>query len=77
MGHTLQRRSAGADALVTVSLTTDFTGPANIGDWLEGRATVRRQGRRISFGDCVFHVGERLVLTASGIFTTVGVTTTP
>ena len=77
MGHTLQRRSAGADALVTVSLTTDFTGPANIGDWLEGRATVRRQGRRISFGDCVFHVGERLVLTASGIFATVGVTATP
>jgi len=77
MGHTLQRRSTGADAVVTVSLTTDFTGPANIGDWLEGRATVRRQGRRISFGDCAFHVGDRLVLRASGIFATVGATATP
>jgi len=77
MGHTLQRRSAGASALVTVSLTTDFTGSANIGDWLEGRARVRRQGSRISFGDCAFHVGERLVLTASGIFASVGAAAKP
>jgi uncharacterized protein (TIGR00369 family) len=70
MGHTLHRRSGGTGSLVTVSLTTDFTGSANIGDWLEGRAGVRRLGRRISFADCAFRVGERLVLTASGIFAT-------
>lgn len=71
MGHTIHRRSPGAPSLVTVSLTTEFLGSAEVGQWLEGRADVSRHGRRISFATCRFHTAERLVLTATGIFTTV------
>jgi acyl-coenzyme A thioesterase 13 len=70
MGHTIHRTSPGAPSLVTVSLTTDFTGSAQIGDWLEGHAEVRRHGARVSFAACEFHVAERLVLAASGVFAT-------
>jgi acyl-coenzyme A thioesterase 13 len=71
MGHTLHGASPAAPALVTVSLTADFTGSANVGDWLEGRADVRRSGARVSFAACEFRAEERLVLAASGIFATV------
>jgi acyl-coenzyme A thioesterase 13 len=68
MGHTLQRSQPTSPSLVTVSLTTDFTGSAQVGDWLEGRAEVRRQGRRVSFAKCEFQTMDRVVLAASGIF---------
>ena len=68
MGHTAQR-ALGPDArLVTVSLTTDFTSSAQAGDWVEGHATIRRAGRRLSFGASEFTVAGRLVLAASGVF---------
>lgn len=67
MGHTIERALDGP-RLVTVSLTSDFVGSAQVGDWLEGRATVRRAGRRVAFGACEFHAGDRLVLSASGVF---------
>jgi acyl-coenzyme A thioesterase 13 len=68
MGHAAQR-ALGPDArLVTISLTTDFTSSARTGDWVEGHATVRRTGRRLSFGASEFTVTGRLVLVASGVF---------
>ena len=67
MGHNIERALDGP-RVVTVSLTTDFVGSAQAGDWIEGRATVRRAGRRVAFGACEFHAGERLVLAASAVF---------
>jgi uncharacterized protein (TIGR00369 family) len=71
MGHAIQRTAPATPALVTVSLTSDFAGSAQPGDWLEGRAEVRRRGARVSFAACQFHTGDRLILTASGIFMSV------
>ena len=72
MGHTAHRARPAAEGLVTVSLTTDFLGSAQIGDWIEGHAAVRRAGRRIAFTTCEFAVARRLVLAASGVFATLG-----
>ena len=68
MGHTAQRALGPVARLVTVSLTTDFTSSAQAGDWVEAHATVRRAGRRLSFGASEFTVDGRLVLAASGVF---------
>lgn len=68
MGHAAERAAATGARLVTVSLTTDFTGVAHRGDWIQGEATVRRSGRRLAFASCSFHAGSRLILTASGVF---------
>jgi len=54
--------------VVSVSLTTDFAGSAQAGDWVEAHATIRRAGRRLSFGSSEFTVDSRLVLAASGVF---------
>ena len=69
MGHTTERLTTGT-RLLTVSLTTDFVGAARLGEWVRGEATVQRSGRRLSFASCRFHVDDRLILTASGVFAT-------
>jgi uncharacterized protein (TIGR00369 family) len=69
MGHTTERAATDV-RLVTVSLTTDFIGAAQLGDWVQGQAGVRRCGRRLAFASCEFHVGDRLILTSTGIFAT-------
>jgi acyl-coenzyme A thioesterase 13 len=75
MGHTTERLATGT-RLITVSLTTDFVGAAHLGDWVQGQATVQHSGRRLAFTSCRFHVDDRLILTASGVFATAGPPTT-
>jgi uncharacterized protein (TIGR00369 family) len=72
MGHSAERAAATGARLVTVSLTTDFTDAARGGDWIQAQATVRRCGRRLAFTSCSFHVADRLILTASGVFAVTG-----
>jgi acyl-coenzyme A thioesterase 13 len=68
MGHTAQRAGPAGTSLVTVSLTTDFPGSAQLGDWVKGHASVRRVGRQLAFTSCEFTANGRLVLAASGVF---------
>ena len=70
MGHTAQRAGPPDTLLVTASMTTDFPGSAQLGDWITGAATVRRIGRQLAFTSCEFHARDRLVLAASGVFAT-------
>jgi acyl-coenzyme A thioesterase 13 len=71
MGHTAQRAGPPGTSLVTASLTTDFPGSAQLGDWVTGTATVRRAGRRLAFTTCEFTAHGRLVLAASGVFASI------
>jgi uncharacterized protein (TIGR00369 family) len=75
MGHSAERAAATGARVVTVSLTTDFTDAARGGDWILAQATVRRCGRRLAFTSCTFHVADRLILTASGVFAVTGAAT--
>lgn len=54
--------------MVTVSLNTDFVSSAMPGDWLEAHVTVTRVGGRLAYGTCQLRVGDRVVMTASGVF---------
>jgi uncharacterized protein (TIGR00369 family) len=68
LGHTILRSSPGSPPIVTVSLSTDFTGSAHPGEWLQGQAEVKRHGTRLAFANATFHADDRLVMTASGVF---------
>ena len=70
MGHTGHRADPPEAALVTVSLTTDFPGSAQSGDWVDGHAEVVRRGRQLAFTRCEFTANHRLILSASGVFAT-------
>jgi uncharacterized protein (TIGR00369 family) len=54
--------------MVTIRLLTDFTGPARLGDWVEGRAEVVRSTRSLVFARGELMVGHHRVLIASGVF---------
>jgi uncharacterized protein (TIGR00369 family) len=73
LGINLGRLRQPPQRQVTVSLNTDFVSPGHIGEWLEAQVTVRKTGRRLSFGDCLLQVGDRLVLRASAVFSVVDV----
>ncbi|MFI5612745.1 PaaI family thioesterase [Amycolatopsis sp. NPDC051903] len=68
LGHTILRTFPESPPIVTVSLTTDFTGSAHRGTWLQGQADVTRHGSRLSFARATFHAEGRVIMTASGIF---------
>jgi uncharacterized protein (TIGR00369 family) len=68
MGHTAERAATNGARVVTVSLTTDFTGSVHEGEWVQGRAIVRRVGRRLAFTSCEFLVDDRLILASSAVF---------
>lgn len=55
-------------SVVTASLTVDYAGQARVGDWLETRTDVQRQGNRHAFINCYIYVGEQRIVRASGVF---------
>jgi acyl-coenzyme A thioesterase 13 len=68
MGHAV-REQADAEAAATVSLTTDYLGPAKEGDWVEASTEVERLGGRLAFVDCSLRVEDREVVRARAVFT--------
>lgn len=57
---------------VTVSLSSEFLASTRAGDWLEAHVMLRKIGGKLAFGDCELRVGERRILHASAVFSTVG-----
>ncbi|WP_135467033.1 PaaI family thioesterase [Crenalkalicoccus roseus] len=53
---------------VTVSLQTDFLGPAPLGAWVECRPELLRRTRTLMFVQGTFAAEGRPVLRASGVF---------
>jgi acyl-coenzyme A thioesterase 13 len=62
------RTTAGREGAATVSLTTDYLGPAGPGDWLEARTEVERVGGRLAFVDCSVRSGDREVVRARAVY---------
>ena len=61
-------KDASAGTQATVSLTTDFLGPAKAGDIVVARARVERLGRSLAFADCSLMVGEREIVRGRAVF---------
>ena len=68
IGHAVREALEGDGRPVTVSLTTDFLGPAAEGDVVVARAEVERLGGRLAFADCSLRVEDREIVRARGVF---------
>lgn len=55
----------------TVSLTTDYLGPAKEGDWLESTTRVERVAERMAFADCSLRVDGREIVRARAVLAAV------
>lgn len=52
----------------TASLSIEYLRPIRLGDWVEARMQVTRQGSRLMFTRVTGTVGDKLVFTATGLF---------
>ena len=65
------RSGENAIGMVTASLTVDFIGRANNGDWVDIEVVVRKVGGKMAFADCVFFVERNIIARASAVFSVV------
>lgn len=68
LGRAIAHGLEGDDAPVTVSLTTDYLGPARVGDWLEAHTRVERLGGTLAFADCSVTAGGREIVRGRAVF---------
>lgn len=57
----------------TISLACDFLSAVKAGDWVEASASIVRKGAGIVMVEGELRVGDRLILTASGVWKVLGV----
>lgn len=66
------REAARGERMATASLTVNFLRQARVGDFVEVRCTLRKQGRKAMFADASAYVGDTLIGTATGVWMKVG-----
>ena len=68
LGRAVRRGRDDDKGVVTVSLTTDFLGPAKPGAWVEAHTEVERIGGTLGFADCSLTVDGREVVRGRAVF---------
>jgi uncharacterized protein (TIGR00369 family) len=68
MGYSCAQATGWRSSFVTISLAVDFTGSADIGQWLAVESEVIRTGSTICFAQCLVKADDALVARANGTF---------
>jgi uncharacterized protein (TIGR00369 family) len=68
MGYSCAQAIGWSSSLVTISLSIDFTGSAEIGQWLAVESDVVRTGTTICFAQSLIKADDNVVARASGTF---------
>jgi uncharacterized protein (TIGR00369 family) len=68
MGHSCGHKMNGTDSLVTVSMSIDFVGSAQIGQWLTVETEVIKTGSTICFAQCFVKADDVIIARANGTF---------
>jgi acyl-coenzyme A thioesterase PaaI-like protein len=67
IGHTLAEMTDPPARLVTVNLSCDLLGSAQVGDWVNVHLTPTRVGRRLAAGTATFRT-SRPIAIVTGLF---------
>jgi len=68
MGYSCALVTNWTTSFVTVSLSIDFVGSAEIGQWLAIESDVIRTGKTICFAQCLAKADDVVIARASGTF---------
>jgi acyl-coenzyme A thioesterase 13 len=68
LGYALAWSSEVPTPMVTASLTIDYAGTAQAGDWIESRVDIQKKGAKLAFANCYIVKGEHRIAHASGVF---------
>ncbi len=68
MGYSCAQATNWTTSFVTISLSVDFVGSAEIGQWLAVESDVIRTGSTICFAQCLAKADDAVIARASGTF---------
>ena len=68
MGYSCAQATGWVSSFVTISLSIDFTGSAEIGQWLSVESDVIRTGSTICFAQSLIKASDIVIARASGTF---------
>jgi uncharacterized protein (TIGR00369 family) len=68
MGYSCAQATDWKTSFVTISLSIDFVGSAEIGQWLAIESDVIRTGSTICFAQCLAKADDVVIARASGTF---------
>jgi uncharacterized protein (TIGR00369 family) len=68
MGYSCAQTIGSGSSLVTISLSVDFTGSAEIGQWLAVESDVLRTGSTICFAQSLIRADDDVIARASGTY---------
>jgi len=68
MGYSCAQATGWTTSFVTVSLTVDFAGSAEIGQWCSIESDVIKTGKTICFAQCLVKADDAVIARASGTF---------
>ena len=68
MGYSCAQATSWTTSFVTISLSVDFVGSAEIGQWLAVESDVIRTGSTICFAQCLAKADGTVIARASGTF---------
>ena len=68
LGYRTSRSQTPSPMLTTASVTTDFAGSAQIGDWVEAHVDVQKVGGRLAFANCYLVCNGERIVHASAVF---------
>ncbi|NJO12967.1 MAG: PaaI family thioesterase [Gammaproteobacteria bacterium] len=68
LGYGLATSTQPPTSMVTANLSVDFTGSAQIGDWVQTALDIQKLGARMAFANVYFSVAAERIARASGVF---------
>ena len=68
MGHSCAHVMGGVSSLVTIGLAVDFTGTAQVGQWLAVESDVIRTGSTICFAQSLIKADDTVIARANATF---------
>lgn len=68
MGYAMAFSSEPALPLMTASMTLDYLGAVQVGEWMVVRLEHHQRGRQMAFATASLQVGEKVVARASAVF---------
>jgi uncharacterized protein (TIGR00369 family) len=68
MGYSCAQATGWSTSFVTISLSVDFVGSAEIGHWCSIESDVIKTGSTICFAQCLVKADDAVIARASGTF---------
>ncbi|WP_308584942.1 PaaI family thioesterase [uncultured Pseudomonas sp.] len=68
MGYAMAFSSAPPLPLITASMTMDYLGAAQMGEWIVVRLEHHKRGRQMAFATAALQVEDKVVARASAVF---------